>query len=536
MTSNPHEELTLTDQIQSRLAKLERLREMGRDPFTVERFDRTHALQEIHDRFAEMENSDVAVAGRVLSMRDMGKAAFFHIADQTGRLQIYARKDDLGDQGFEAVRMLDTGDFAGVTGFVFRTRTGEISVHARELTVLSKAIRPLPLGKEKDGHHWYDLTDVESRYRQRYVDLVVHPEVRRVFEQRAAILASVRRTMTALGYIEVETPILQPVYGGATARPFVSHHNALDVDLYLRIAPELYLKRLVVGGFEKVFEIGKNFRNEGIDTRHNPEFTMLEAYESYRDFPRHMEVIEQIVSEAAMAVHTKTQIEVFGQELDLTPPWPRLKLYDAIRERAGIDFAGAPDEAAAREMAEKAHVDVEGITGFGKIVDEVLKTRVIPHITNPVFLYEYPIELSPLSKKNPVNPRMVQRFQAFAAGLELGNSFSELNDPMDQRERFQAQLDAKAAGDEEAHVMDEDFIRALEYGMPPTVGLGLGIDRLAMLLTGQKSVRDVILFPQMRPEEPGMRPEEPGMRPEDSGMRPEDSGTRPEDPAAAPEG
>lgn len=498
---NDPEILELSDQIQARLEKLARLRELGLDPFENEKYPRTHKSQEILEGFESLENQDVSIAGRVISMRPMGKATFFHLTDPAGRIQVYAKADDLGPEAYELVKLLDIGDIAGVRGFVFKTRTGEVSVHAKEITILTKALRPLPLGKEKDGQQWYGLTDVESRYRQRYVDLIVHPEVRRVFEARSQIVSTVRSLMQQWGYIEVETPILQPVYGGANARPFISHHNALDIDLYLRIAPELYLKRLVVGGFDAVFEIGKNFRNEGIDTRHNPEFTMLEAYETYHDYPRHMEVIETLVSQCAQAVHGSMKIQAFGHEIDLTPPWPRVKLYDAIRERSGADFGQAETEEDARKMAMAAGVDAEEIVGFGKIVDEVLKTRVIPNLIQPIFLYEYPIELSPLSKKNPKNPRMVQRFQAFVGGLEMGNSFSELNDPLDQRARFEMQLSAKAAGDDEAHEMDEDFIRALEFGMPPTVGLGLGIDRLTMLICDQKSIRDVILFPQMRPED-----------------------------------
>ncbi len=495
------EQLSINDQIQHRLEKLQHLREIGKDPFLHEKYERSHKLAQVHLNYETLENQQVSVAGRVVSIRVMGKAMFFHLTDQSGRLQVYAKKDDLGEDAYDLVKMLDTGDFVGIKGFVFKTRTEEVTVHAQDVTLLSKSLRPLPLGKEKDGHQWYGLTDVESRYRQRYVDLIVHPDVRQVFEARAAILTTIRDMMHNWGYTEVETPIFQPIPGGATARPFITHHNALDMELYLRIAPELYLKRLVVGGFEAVFEIGKNFRNEGIDTRHNPEFTMLEAYECYHDYPRHMEVIEGLVSECAKAVCGSYKINSFGHELDLTPPWPRIKLYDAIKELVGIDFSTLESEKEAYKLAVAKGIDLEGVVGFGKIVDEVLKTKVIPHLIQPTFLYEYPIELSPLSKKNPHNPRMVQRFQAFVAGLEMGNSFSELNDPQDQKARFEMQLSAKAAGDEEAHVMDEDFIRALEYGMPPTVGLGLGIDRLTMLICDQKSIRDVILFPQMRPED-----------------------------------
>ncbi len=496
-----HFEEDINDQMQSRLAKLGRLREMGLDPFENERYDRTHSLLHVHDKHEELADKTVRVAGRVISMRAMGKATFFHLTDQTGRLQVYAKKDDLGEEGYELVKLLDVGDFAGVQGFVFKTRTGEVSVHAQELTLLSKALRPLPLGKEKDGQVWYGLSDVEARYRQRYADLVVHPEVRHVFERRSLIISTLRDEMRRLGYIEVETPILQPLYGGAAARPFVTHHNALDIELYMRIAPELYLKRLVVGGFEAVFEIGKQFRNEGIDTRHNPEFTMMEAYEAYCDYPRHMEVFETVVGACAMVVHGSHSFESLGHTIDVTPPWPRLKLYDAIKEYSGIDFSQVQDEDEARRLAMARGVDVEEVVGYGKIVDEVLKSTVIPRLIQPTFLYEYPYELSPLSKRNPQRPEMVQRFQPFIAGLEMGNSFSELNDPLDQRERFQMQLSARMAGDEEAHQMDEDFLRALEYGMPPTVGLGLGVDRLCMLLLDQRSIRDVILFPQMRPEE-----------------------------------
>ena len=494
-----HEDLN--DQMQSRLSKLERLRELNKDPFVNEKFERTQVLQSVHDGFGQLENQTVRVAGRVISMRAMGKATFFHLTDQSGRLQIYAKKDDLGEDGYELVKLLDVGDFAGVEGYVFQTRTGETSVHAANITILSKGLRPLPLGKEKDGQVWYGLTDVEARYRQRYADLVVHPDVRAVFEKRSKIIAVIRKEMHDLGYTEVETPILQPLYGGAAARPFSTHHNALDIDLFMRIAPELYLKRLIVGGFEAVFEIGKQFRNEGIDTRHNPEFTMMEAYEAYCDYPRHMEVFEKVICAAAIAVNGSYIFESFGHTIDLTPPWPRIKLYDAIKEHTGIDFGVVKDEPTARKLAAEAGVDMDGVTGYGKIVDEALKSKVIPNLIQPTFLYEYPYELSPLSKRNPLQPDMVQRFQPFINGLEMGNSFSELNDPIDQRDRFRMQLDARAAGDDEAHNMDEDFIRALEYGMPPTVGLGLGIDRLCMLLLDQRSIRDVILFPQMRPED-----------------------------------
>ncbi|MBI2302828.1 MAG: lysine--tRNA ligase, partial [Armatimonadetes bacterium] len=422
--------------------------------------------------------------------------------DQSGKIQVFANVDSLGEEPLELLReTLDAGDIVGVEGTVMKTRMGEVSVHATAVTILSKALRPPPLGKEKDGQSWNRLADVESRYRQRYVDLFVNREVRRVFEARSAIVSAVRRTLDGLGFLEVETPILQPIHGGAAARPFVTHHNALDMELYLRIAPELYLKRLLVGGFERVYEINRNFRNEGIDTAHNPEFTMLEAYQAYADYHVVMELTERIFCAACEAVHGRVQCRCGEHFLDFTPPWPRKALYAAVAEATGHDLRGmAGDEAAARRVAEEVGVYVQPTDGFGQIVDAILKKHVLPLTIQPTFIVEYPVELSPLAKRKPGQPALTERFQPFVAGLEMGNAFSELNDPIDQRARFEAQARRAQRGDEEAMPYDADFVAALEYGMPPAGGLGIGIDRLVMLLCDQHSIRDVILFPTLRPE------------------------------------
>ncbi|MDO8587112.1 MAG: lysine--tRNA ligase [Armatimonadota bacterium] len=510
------------DLIQARRQKLAELRARGIDPFKVEVFERRLRVAGeerafpgaagVIEEFEKLESepsaqeSDqasgvhTAVAGRVVAMREMGKAAFAHIEDESGRIQVYLRIDKLGEEVYSLVRLLDLGDFVGVAGDVFRTRTGEVTVAAQTLQILSKSLRPAPLGKQKGEEKYSALEDPEQRRRQRYLDLMVNREVRSDFRVRADLIAAIRRLLNDRGFMEVETPTLQPIPGGAAAKPFITHHNALDVDLYLRIAPELYLKRLIVGGFERVFEICKNFRNEGISFRHNPEFTMLEVYQAYADYNGIMELAEQLVAYAAEQSLGTTKITYQGNEIDLTPPWRRLNLFEAIREYAGVDFADTNDEAVARERAKKAGVDMDGVVGYGKIVDEVLKTLIMPKLIQPTFLIEYPVELSPLAKRDPDNPRLTHRFQPFLGGLEVGNAFSELNDPIDQRERFEAQMAQKAKGDEEAHPFDEDFVRALEYGMPPTGGLGLGIDRLVMAFTDKPSIRDVILFPQMKPE------------------------------------
>lgn len=489
--------------ILQRKQKLEKLKEMGVNPYPY-KFDRTHSSAEIREHFADLENQTVRVCGRIMSNRLMGKAGFFHISDMKDRIQIYIKKDVVGDDTFELYKILDIGDIVGVNGKVFKTRTGEITVLADKLVLLSKSLRPLPIVKEKvedDQKVVYDqFSDKEMRYRQRYVDLVVNPEVRDVFLKRSKIITSIRTFLNQHDYLEVETPILQPIYGGASARPFRTHHNTLDMPLYLRIADELYLKRLIVGGFEGVYEFAKDFRNEGMDRFHNPEFTQMELYVAFQDYQWMMQLTEELIHSVAMKVFGSSRINYQGVELDLTPPWRRLPLFQGIKEYANVDISEA-DESELRKVADQLKIIVEDNWGSGKIIDEIFSEFVEPNIIQPTFITDYPLEMSPLAKKHRDNSRLVERFEPIIAGKEIGNAFSELNDPIDQRERFEAQMKLRAGGDEEAQVLDEDYIRALEYGMPPTAGLGIGIDRLVMLMTNQDSIRDVIFFPQMRPEQ-----------------------------------
>jgi len=490
--------------ILQRREKLKKLIDMGVNPYPYS-FDRTHTSAEVKENFEQLENQIVAVAGRIMSNRRMGKAAFFHIQDQHGRIQIYLKKDVVGDFQFDVYKLLDIGDIVGIVGKVFKTRTGEISIFAEKLELLCKSLRPLPIVKEKivDGEKitFDPFSDKELRYRQRYVDLIVNPEVREVFIRRSRIMTAMREFLNQRDYLEVETPILQPIYGGASARPFTTHHNALDMKLYLRIANELYLKRLIVGGFEGVYEFAKDFRNEGMDRFHNPEFTQMELYVAYKDYQWMMELTEQMISQVAERVLGTMKVTYQGQEIDLTPPWKRLPLFEGIKQFTGYDLSNA-DENELRQIARKLNVEVEDGWGSGKIIDEIFGEYVEPKLIQPTFITDYPLEMSPLAKKHRENPRLVERFEPIVAGKEIGNAFSELNDPLDQRQRFEEQMKLRARGDEEAQVLDEDFLRALEYGMPPTAGLGIGIDRLTMLLTNQPSIRDVILFPHMRPEQP----------------------------------
>ncbi|WP_457565786.1 lysine--tRNA ligase [Caldithrix abyssi] len=485
-----------------RFEKLNKLRELGINPYPYE-YPQTHKSREIKENFEKLEKQLVSVAGRMMTVRLMGKAAFCDIQDEQGRIQIYVRKNEIGEQDFEIFKMLDIGDLVGFKGEVFKTRTGEISVFAREFKLLAKSLRPLPIVKEKeeDGKRIvYDqFADKEMRYRQRYVDLIVNPEVKEVFVKRTQIIRAIRDFLDERGFLEVETPILQPIYGGATARPFVTHHNALDRKLYLRIANELYLKRLIVGGFERVYEFAKDFRNEGMDRFHNPEFTLLELYVAYKDYKWMMDFVEQLFAHVAQTVLGTTKIRFSGHEIDLSPPWQRLTMYEAIEKFTGVNISDM-DEKQLREVAEKLKVEVTPEMGSGKIIDEIFGEHVEPKLIQPTFIYDYPIEMSPLAKKHREKPGLVERFEPIIAGKEVANAFSELNDPIDQKERFLEQLKLRERGDEEAQMMDEDYIRALEYGMPPTAGLGIGIDRLVMLITDQPSIRDVILFPQMRPE------------------------------------
>jgi lysyl-tRNA synthetase, class II len=483
--------------IASRRQKLERLRSRGVDPYPA-RVQRTHTAKEAVDLLGDSSGADdaVSVTGRVTSFRRMGKAAFLDLRDGSGRIQGYFKQESLGIEPYEMLlRDVDLGDFVGVTGTLFRTKTGEPTIEARTFALLTKALRPPP---EK----WHGLQDVEVRYRQRYLDLMANPEVRDTFVTRSQIIRQIRHFMDTRGYLEVETPILQSSAGGAAARPFVTYHNALDRQLYLRIALELHLKRLVVGGFDKVYEIGRIFRNEGVSTKYNPEFTMLESYQAYADYNDLMEMVEEMVSTVAGEVLGTTRVPYGDTEIDFAPPWPRIPLRDAIIERSNVDFDAHRDVESLKKAAAAAGVPVDAASGRGKIIDELLTMHVEPHLMQPTFLIDYPVELSPLAKRKPDSPRLVERFEFFIAGREVGNAYTELNDPIDQRERLLEQTRLRAAGDKEVELADEDFLIALEHGLPPTAGLGIGIDRLVMALTGQTSIREVILFPALREREP----------------------------------
>lgn len=480
-----------------RLAKLKRWRARGVDPFAVTRFDRTHFAAGVQARFKELEGQKVRVAGRLAVIRAHGKLTFADLLDGSGKIQLMVRVNTVGEEAYENFRELDVDDIIGAEGIVLKTRTGEISVEVQSFWLLAKALRPIP-----QKWHGYGLRDVEVRYRQRYLDLIANPSVRDLFIKRSRIVHAIRRFLDERGFVEVETPILQPVYGGALARPFITHHNALDMDLYLRIAPELYLKRLIVGGLERVYEIGRNFRNEGVDAKHNPEFTMLEAYQAYADYNDIMRLVEELIAFVAESVLGKITITYQGHEIDLTPPWRRLSLMDALKEATGVDFLDLrDDDERARQVGRQLGLSVEPTDHWGRVLDETLKKKVAPQLIQPTFLIDYPVETSPLAKRKPSDPTMTERFQGFIGGLEIANAFSELNDPLDQRERFEMQQRLKERGEVEAHPLDWDFVAALEYGMPPTGGLGIGIDRLTMLLTDSPSIREVILFPLLRPEE-----------------------------------
>ncbi|MGE5177602.1 MAG: lysine--tRNA ligase [Bacteroidota bacterium] len=479
-----------------RRAKLQALEQRGLSPYAY-RYDVTHRSGRIRADHPALESSGqtVRVAGRLMTKRGHGKASFAHVKDQDGLLQVYLREDALGPEAYAQALDYDLGDWIGVEGTVFTTKTGEITVKAAAVTLLAKSLRPLP---EK----WHGLTDVEIRYRQRYTDLIVNDEVRAVFLMRARLVRAIREFLDARGYLEVETPALQPLYGGAAARPFTTHHNALDMPLYLRIADELYLKRLIVGGFERVYEIAKDFRNEGIDRSHNPEFTMLEFYQAYADYEVMMEVTQDLILHAVRALHGGTQVPREGGPIDFAPPWRRLRYPDAAAEALGVTKL-PEDPAELRALAQRAGVSIDPALGWGRILDEVISERVQPKLERPTFLIDHPRDVSPLAKVRRGDPSVVERFELIIAGMEVANAFSEQNDPIEQRRAFEAQMRARERGDEEAQMLDEDYLRALELGMPPTGGVGIGIDRLVMLLADQRSIRDVILFPQMRPEEEG---------------------------------
>lgn len=495
----------LTDQEQQRRLKLARLLEAGIDPYPAH-VQRTHTAAEavaaLEEAGSEAKGPAVTIVGRLVSVRVMGKSSFAHIQDGSGRIQLYLRYDLLGEEAYEIFRRdLDLGDFVQASGELFYTRTGEASVRVQDLRLLAKALQPLPAVKEKEGEIFHAFADKEQRYRQRYVDLAVNPDTRELFRIRARIVAALRRFLDERGFLEAETPVLQPIYGGAAARPFVTYHNQLKQQLFLRISDELYLKRLIVGGYERVYEIGRDFRNEGISFKHNPEFTQLEFYAAYFDYHDVMNLAEEMVAYAAQEALGTTLIQYGGHEIDLSPPWRRWKLRDAIHETTGIDYKEHRDA----ESLYRAIVEMGGTperkAHWGKLVDPTLINYVEPHLIQPTFLYDYPLEVSPLAKRKPDEPSIVERFEFFIGGIEMGNAFSEINDPLDQRERFLATSQALAEGDEEAHPLDEDYIDALSYGMPPTGGFGMGIDRLTMLLTGKESLREVILFPPLRPKD-----------------------------------
>lgn len=497
----------LSEQEQLRRQSLAALRELGIDPYPAQKFDVTATATDIAEHFdAEPERyADVAIAGRIMSRRIMGSASFFELQDHTGRIQVYIRRDDVCPEGDPTLyntvfkKLLDIGDFIGVEGFVFRTNTGELSVHCRKFTVISKSIRPLPIVKEKDGQQFDALTDPEVRYRQRYVDLAVNPKVREVFVKRAKIMATMREFFNSKGYLEVETPILQPIPGGASARPFITHHNALDIDFYMRIATELYLKRLIVGGFDGVYEFGKNFRNEGMDRTHNPEFTCMEIYVAYKDYRWMMEFTEQMLERVAVAVNGTTELEIDGRAVSFKAPFRRLTMTDAILEKTGYDITGQSEEQI-REACVRLNVEIDDTMGKGKLIDAIFGQYCEGDLVQPTFVCDYPIEMSPLCKRHRDNKDLTERFELFVNGKELCNAYSELNDPIDQLERFQEQMRLSEKGDDEAMIIDMDFVRALEYGMPSCSGMGIGIDRLTMFMTGQTSIQDVLFFPTMRPE------------------------------------
>ena len=498
---NHHEDANVL--IKRRHEELEELRKNNFVPYAYH-YEVTMHSQSIKDDFENLFEKNVKIAGRIMAIRRMGKASFFSIQDKEGRIQVYIRKDEVGEENYKAFKMMDIGDFIGIEGFVFKTKTGEISVHAKSMTILSKSLRPIPIAKEttdEDGNKViYDqFSDKELRYRQRYLDLVLNPDVKEVFVQRSKIITAMREFLDNCGYLEVQTPILQPLYGGASARPFVTHHNALDMDLYLRIADELYLKRLIVGGFEGVYEIGKDFRNEGIDKTHNPEFTMMELYVAYKDYNWMMDYVEELFRTIAKKVFGTTKFNIEGQEIDFEPKWQRIPMCDELKRITGIDVLNdSVDEI--KEALKSRGVELKGGESRGKLIDELFEVSIQLSLIQPSFVIDYPVELSPLAKMHRTKKGLVERFEGFVMGREICNAFSELNDPIDQLNRFKDQNKMREEGDDEAHQIDEDYVRALEYGMPPTAGIGIGVDRMVMLLTNQSSIRDVILFPHMRPD------------------------------------
>ena len=493
--NNQTEELDMNRLMQIRREKLKELQDAGKDPYEITKFNRTNTAGEIKANYEKFEEKDVTVAGRIIAKRIMGKASFCTIQDSDEKIQSYVSINDLGEESYKAFKTWDIGDIIGITGFVFKTRTGEISVHAKSVTLLSKSLRPLP---EK----FHGLKDVDLRYRQRYVDLIMNPEVKKTFIKRTQIINEIRNILNEKGYLEVETPILNTISGGATARPFITHHNTLDIDMYLRIATELNLKRLIVGGYDKVYEIGRIFRNEGMDIRHNPEFTSIEFYSAYQDYHDMMDITEEIFQRCSMKVCGTTKITYQGTEIELGGKWKRISMIDSIKEVTGVDFNTINTDEEAVALAKERNIEIpKGKETRGNVISLFFDEYVEKTLVQPTFIYDYPIEISPLAKKCKNDPRLTQRFEVFIDGREYGNAFSELNDPIDQYERFKEEIRARENGDDEAGMMDEDFVMALEYGLPPTGGEGIGIDRLVMLLTDSASIRDVLLFPTMKPIE-----------------------------------
>ena len=498
------QEQDLKQILKVRRDKLKALQDAGMDPFTITKYDVTHHAQEIKDNFDALEGQTVSVGGRLMSKRGMGKVSFCDLQDKSGRIQLYARRDEMDPDEYNRFKKYDIGDIVGVEGTVFRTEKGEMSVRAKHITLLSKSLRPLP---EK----FHGLTDKEMRYRQRYVDLIMNPESKRNFEIRSKFVAYLRRYLDGLGFMEVETPVLSPIAGGANARPFITHHNAQDIDMYMRIATELHLKRLIVGGMERVYEVGRIFRNEGMDTKHNPEFTTCELYQAFTNLDGMMDILEGILSGAAKEILGTYQVTWLGHEIDLTPSWRRITMADAVKNVTGADFMAIEgDDDAAVELAKSVGVDMDGVSHtWGNALYEAFDQKVEETLVQPTFITMYPVEVSPLAKRSPADPHLTERYEAFICGCEMGNAFSELNDPIDQYERFKAQAEKRANGDEEADMMDDDFVMALEYGMPPTGGLGFGIDRCSMMLCGADSIRDVILFPTMKPLDTDKKADKP---------------------------
>ncbi|MBN4049664.1 lysine--tRNA ligase [Bacteroidales bacterium AH-315-N07] len=500
--------LKLSDQEERRREELQELLSMGINPYPAETFLINATSADILENFEKNQNNykNVTIAGRIMSRRIMGAASFAEIQDASGKIQLYLKRDEICPEEDKSLyntvfkKLLDIGDIIGVSGFVFITKTGHTSIHVKELKLLSKALRPLPIVKEKDDETFDAFSDPEQRYRQRYVDLIVNPDVRDTFINRTKLNDSMRSFLNNKGYLEVETPVLQPLYGGAAARPFTTHHNTLDMTLYLRIANELYLKRLIVGGFEGVYEFAKDFRNEGMDRFHNPEFTQMELYVAYKDYEWMMELVEEMVEKIALDLHGKTEVEFAEHKVNFKRPWKRYTMYEAIKEYTNIDISEM-DEKALFDICKTLNIETDEKMGKGKLIDEIFGEKVEPNLIQPTFITDYPVEMSPLAKKHRTDEGLVERFEAICVGKELCNAFSELNDPIDQRKRFEDQVQLGLRGDEEAMTLDEDFLKALEFGMPPTAGLGIGIDRLTMIMTNSKSIQDVLFFPQMRPEQ-----------------------------------